>query len=311
MVFGAASLLATAKAALRNAVPKPSVQWLNLYRIHFHDFLLAPPVLVFQMGKVGSQTVRISLIRSGHLRGPVYSPHFLSKEGIESALQYHLRLPTPYVPFHLKRSILLRRKFLRYKDRTSWKIISLVRDPIAREVSDFFTNAPSVHPEMYTASGRLNLCDALCCLVDTLHAFEASSDYLCTWFDKEMKTVSGIDVYDYPFDHESGYTIIDKGNISLLLLRLENLNDIFEQAARQFFRLEADFLLIRSNSSSNHPYSEIYNDLLSKIVVPKETCERIYSSRFAKHFYSLKMRQAFMEKWSRELRTSASTPRRV
>lgn len=187
------------KAHLHRLIPREYIERFNLFKIYFHDFLSVPPILMYQMGKVGSQTVRMSLIRSGLLSAAIYSPHFLSKEGIESALRYHLDLQTPYVPFHLRRSMLLRRKITRYKDRTTWKVISLVRDPISRELSDFFTNVREFHPELIAPTGEPNLDTSVSFLLSSLRAFEESSDYVCNWFDKEMKIVFDIDVYNYPF----------------------------------------------------------------------------------------------------------------
>ena len=76
---------------------------------YLRDFDANPPIIVYQMGKVGSSTVYRSLVNS-YLKNPVYQVHFLSDEGIRNAEEYFLCLDLPIRVEHIERSKLLRKK---------------------------------------------------------------------------------------------------------------------------------------------------------------------------------------------------------
>lgn len=46
------------------------------------------PILVYQMGKVGSSTI-VNTLKSSNINNPVYHIHFLSSEGIYSIENYY------------------------------------------------------------------------------------------------------------------------------------------------------------------------------------------------------------------------------
>src|SRR5215211_4864638 len=105
-------------------------------------FMHPDPIIVHQMGKVGSKTVELSLRKAYEALGievPIYHTHILN--GFELVRQYvlqeqHLQNSADQLAtLHHGESV---RKLIDKNPAQHWNIISLVRDPIARNISAFF-----------------------------------------------------------------------------------------------------------------------------------------------------------------------------
>jgi hypothetical protein len=258
----------------------------------------SPPIVIYQMGKVGSSTVYRSLANV-KLSGPIYHVHFLSQEGIDNAERYFLSLQTPQVPEHIERSRQLRKRLDRGKD-TQWKIITLVREPAARDISDLFQNVDSYWPELLDEEGKVRTNEALEFLQGRFLEYDETTNYTCTWFDRELKEVFNIDVYGTPFDHDRGYTIIPGQGAEVLILRLEDLGCSFGRAMSDFLGLDPGLEILSANVGEEKRHSAAYAYMLENITIPRAVCERIYASRYARHFYTESMRRDLVQRWSRE-----------
>jgi hypothetical protein len=201
-------------------------------------------------------------------------------------------------PAHLKASKRLLDKIER-SPGLEVKVITLVREPIARDISDFFQNIRR-HPRLVDTGGEICRLAAMEHLLQRFRAFDESTDYACNWFDRELKQVFGVDVYAHPFSYKEGYTILTEGNVSVLLLRLEDLDRCFSQAIGAFLGLERALSPAQSNLRARAEHAEAYRYVLDNIAVPRPVCVRIYSSRHAKHFYSKDARDKLISRWSRE-----------
>ena len=58
------------------------------------------------------------------------------------------------------------------------------------------------------------------------------------WIDVEIKSPFNIDVFDKNYDEQKGYMIIEHENVSLLVIKLEKLNECFKVAFSEFFGKE-------------------------------------------------------------------------
>lgn len=130
------------------------------------------------------------------------------------------------MPYNIKYNRLLRRKIDNCKN-VKWKIITLVREPIAKEISTLFQVGAKVNRNLIDETGEFDVSLVLKYFNDRFDKFDESIDNANLWFDKEIRRVFNVDVYEYPFDQEKGYTMIHEKNIDLLILRLENLDNIF------------------------------------------------------------------------------------
>jgi hypothetical protein len=269
-------------------------------KIKLQDFRTTPPILIYQMSKVGSSTVTRSLkyIDSSQ---PVYSIHQLSHEGIKLAEERFRSVGNTDIPDVLKLSKVLRKKI----DRNGgiqgipWKVITLVRDPIALNISVLFQNPKQHQPHLIDENNQFKTQEAMEKLQSNFKRFSDKS-LMVTWFDREIKTVFGIDIYAYPFNKEAGYIILRQDNVELLVMRLEDLNRCGDKALSKFLHLTSPFQLLSANISQEKEFSEEYQFIKENILIPRNICENVYSTRLVRHFYSETEIEQFIKKWSKE-----------
>lgn len=266
-------------------------------KLCLQNFERHAPILIYQMGKVGSTAVVHSLKRA-HINREVYHVHFLSSMGIQEAERYHRQVGKLQTPYHIRFSKILSRKIAKSKSKVQWKIITLVRDPIAWEVSNFFQNMENYYPELINAQGQLDCEASLSLLRKKIADYDGATSYIATWFDKELKSVFGVDVYAHTFDMDKGFVAIQEGNISVLVMRLEDLDRNFSLAIASFLALDTPIPMVRSNIASDKKYADEYSYVLENLRIPEDVCTNIYASRYANHFYSQHMKQAFIQRWS-------------
>lgn len=268
----------------------------EMLEFYVRDFDANPPIVIYQMGKVGSSSVYRSLSNS-RLPNPVYQVHFLSEKGIREAEQYFLTLEMPVTAQHIKRSKLLRKAMVKRQERGKrWKIITLVREPIGRDISDFFENVHKYYPYLIDEPGKIKREESIRHLQEIFMNYDPATDYACTWFDCELRNAFDIDVYNHPFNHADGFTIIRDKGIDLLILRLEDINRCFSKALTEF--LEEPVSMAKANISATKPYWDDYKWVKENIVLPRYVCSLIYSTKYATHFYNERMRIQFIEKYS-------------
>lgn len=248
------------------------------------------PILVYQVGKVGSSTVYMSL-RAALPRRFVFHIHYLSPD---SLVKYSSRMKETFltggaIPEHLLESSYLRQKINTGDDPAQWKIVTLVRDPIAIILSGFFFRkfANSRH----TAS--MNLAED----INAFLSSEYSIQWILDWLDVELKTVFGVDVYQDDFPHEQGYRVYYQTcKPDVLVLRLEGLDRCSKDAFADFLEIE-NFEPVQTNRAGKSSYSDVYQDFIETACIPGALLDQVYDSKYARHFYSGEERLAFKSKW--------------
>ena len=277
------------RALIRIVLPQ---RWQVRLKLALQDFDRTPPILIYQMGKVGSAAVYESL-RKANIPNPIYHVHLLSYSNLDEVEHYLKKVGSKTDIISLRYWRAIRRKLDRTK--TTKYLISLVRDPVAREISNVFQNM-HFHKDLKTDTGGVNIEKTVNHLYEYFANYDEKTDYVCTWFDKEILDSFNIDVYASPFDQSRAYSIIGNDQAKLLLLRMENLSEVFSEAMQEFMGLSVQ--LVRSNESSSKEYYEAYKTVSKRIILPKETCEKIYSTRFFRHFYSDELRSEYTKKWT-------------
>jgi hypothetical protein len=118
-----------------------------------------------------------------------------------------------------------------------------------------------------------------------------------TWFDAELKTTLGVDVYQHPFPREQGFYAIEVDNVKLLVLKCELEDEVKARAISDFLQLD-QFRLIRSNVSSHRSHARQYDEFKRRIRLPPWLLDEMYESKFARFFYTDQERAEFRRRWS-------------
>jgi putative capsular polysaccharide synthesis protein len=265
------------------------------YRQVFPRYGVRDPILVFQMGKVGSSTVYESLLAL-HLNVPVYHCHLLNNL---DAIETEVRRAYPN-PEETLRELANGRRLRKEIDGGRWKrwnIISLVREPVGRNVSAFFQNLTELIPDAAARAANHSLGSG-----EILQTFlqRYSHGAPAHWFDSQLKAVFGVDVFASAFPFEAGYQIYQGARARVLVMRLENLNDCLSLAVRDHLGI-APFAPIQANVGENKEYGDLYREFKGA-GLPRDYVQQMYSTRFARHFYSPAELERFSTNWTGQVR---------
>lgn len=243
-----------------------------------------PPVVVFSMGKVASTAIYRSL--AGVAPGPVLKVHSLRPDRLAAMEAGYRRTDARALPRHLLHAWHL-------ADRpptpaAPWAVVTMVRDPIQRSVSDFFQSG-----------GRLGRLDRPT-TVERLHRFVEREGVPRTldWFDQELGPTLGIDVLEHPFDPAVGHAVVETPSVRLLVLRQESL-DSAPGALGRFLGLGHDVDIVADNMGAAKPYAAAYTEATDQLRFDDQVLDLAYESTWAKHFYSPAERQALRARWGR------------
>ena len=254
------------------------------------------PVLLLQMGKVGSKSVQAGL-EALHLERPVYHSHFLSEERTAQTEQQRRKF------FRTERHAYLVRPWLNqfllgtYRNdpqQRTWKLVTLTREPVGRNISAFFENLDVVEREAgreYEISSDYYGIEPTIVSVDDIPKltelfFErATHDSPLRFFDREIRDIFGIDVIRDGFDIDKGYQIYKNGRVELLVIRLENLVEVVGPAFREFLDIE-DFQLINSNIGGRKIYAPLYDAFKKQVAIGSDYATGLYESDYMQTFYT-------------------------
>ncbi len=262
------------------------------------DFRGDHPVVVYQMGKVGSSTVVASL-HALDLKRPIYHVHTLISERIRDRRRKYEKMFRNGSPMELRRashlfaSQYLSKRIKRGAFGQRWKVITLVRDPIAMNVSSFFQIIDYFIPRFFSRyeTGQLQVEDAIEIFLENY-----GHDAPLGWFDIELKSTFGIDVFATPFLASKGYTTYRGTNVDALVLRLESINTSAEPAFKEFLDIE-NFRLVQANVADDKNYFAAYKAFKQKLILPQAYLDKIYDSKLARHFYTEEELTGFRRKW--------------
>lgn len=239
--------------------------------------------LVYSMGKVGSTTVYDTLRE--HVRAlPVAHAHFLSDYWVKG------QIPSLHRSFHRNIGVARRvRKRLASFPEHRVKIVTLVRDPLARELSDVFENWKGLFP--------IRRIDDL--TYDMVASYLDGHDhaYALGWFDTEFRNWTSLDIYAQAFDRERGYCIYRDDRFDVLVLKLEQLGSCLPEAMGEFAGIEIAGVK-RSNPGETKAGRSLHEDLRRTYRPTREKLGKLYGSKLVTHFYSDAEIVAFKQRWS-------------
>lgn len=254
-----------------------------------------PAVLVYQMAKVGSKTV-LHTVRRSRPGVPVFHVHALTRDGMQSLERFYRWSRVPALPGagHLLVSRFLEGQMQRGLTPGRWKVITLVRDPIARNMSLLFHLGKRLLPDFAQRCDAGTL-DPVAIFDRFSAAFPGQVDCM-RWFDDELRRVFGVDVFETPFDREAGYQVYPGPLADVLVIKTEALDRVGEDALRSFLGL-AQVRWKRTNIRARKMHGERYTHLLRTIALDQEYVERCYGTTAVRHFYSPAELKQMRFKW--------------
>ena len=238
---------------------------------------ILPAILVYQPGKVGSMTVCNTLSREGLNAIHIHNICFFGDESTETAVEEEA---SAFFKKHLRAE--------------GCKVITLVRDPVARLLSLFMQGFSN---DVYISYHFDSECSLAAKASEYIVEYLDNNDEFA-WFDLELKEATGIDIYQYPFDKENGYAWIKEGNIEILVLTLEKLNENVEVLGE--FVGKPGIKLQNANVGDDKQYKYIYEGLKKDIRIPVRVMESQYKNNpQLDHFYTEEEKERFLQKWSK------------
>lgn len=249
----------------------------------YQKYLCVHPdaIWIYQPAKVGSMTLRSTFLQEGIDAIHIHRIRHMLMLGVGT--QDYIKYPE----YGLTETVSEMKK-----RKKPLKMIVNIREPIARALSNFmqlfsndfllyYNNDDGMEENAYKYIEKV-----------------LKDDYEFTWwFDEELKAVTGIDVYEYPFDRERGCELIKEDGIEILLLKMEQMDEneevIGEFVGKPGLRLRND------NVGSQRKYRYIYEVLKKKISLPEDLVKEQYNSRRFKHFYTEEETDRFMKRWIR------------
>lgn len=234
------------------------------------------------MGKVGSTSLENSIPFSIHLHR-LYNIHH--KHSFYSPRRKSLLHKILGSCFDTMRRTAIRR-------RKKIKIITLVRNLYDRNVSAFFQNFAFWIVQYSSKVTEETRKDSTSFVYEV---FENIFDhnYAFTWFDKELKKFTGIDIFEHEFNKQRGWQRIQKGKYDILVVKLEALGTACE-AIEDFAGVKLK--LNHSNLSGYKWYASLYKDFKNNYIPSEEYLHKIYQSKISKHFYTEEETNDFRQK---------------
>ena len=270
------------------------------------------PILILQMGKVGSKSIQAGLEAASRGR-PIYHAHFLSVERTARTEQQRKKFFRTARQSYLQRPWLnqfLLNAYRNGKAKGRWKIVTLTREPVGRNISAFFENLhvmPLEGASKFVISSDYYEIEPLEVAVDDIDTLRelflsrATHDSPLKFFDREIKDIFGIDVLATGFSRDEGYQVYAGERADLLVIRLESLAACASKAFSEFLGIE-QFKVIDSNIGARKDYAPLYKAFKRGVAISPGYADRLYDSEYMRTFYSEDEIVAFRNEWLEDAR---------
>lgn len=237
-------------------------------------------ILVHSMGKVGSTTI-LETLRNYDLPAGIFQTHFLFPQDIRELCQGY---PFYNIPGHLVASRIVSSFIHEKSGPIRWKVITLTRDPVLRNMAAFFQNIDRYFPGFFNRykNGEITI-ESLC---DYFVQHYNQKHIINNWFDRNIKSVFGIDIFERPFPKEKGYEIYynEIDNVSLMVIKLEHLNHCHKAAFKDFLGIDG-IEMKNANIGDKKEYQNIYRAFKQNINLSKDYIRDCYSAKYVQHLY--------------------------
>jgi hypothetical protein len=236
-----------------------------------------PPVIVYQMAKVGSSTITRALRDIDGLN--VFQVHFMHPDNLRR-LRTGLRKRERWLA-RFQSDMDIRGRILfkgLIKSGLKAKIITLVREPIGRNCSFYFHNLDFLWA---TDDAHENV--ELSRLVSEFH--NKFDHHGCLrWFDSEFKPVLGVDIYEHEFPRDAGYLRIKTERYDILIMRSDLADSSKAKCIEELLGIEG-LSLTPKNVGSEKPYAVTYRKFLDALELTEAYVNDMLDSKYTRHFF--------------------------
>ena len=270
----------------------------NIYfRFYFRKRKKGVPIFVYQMGRVGSRTV-VDTLNSQNISRPIFHIHYLRRDGLDFLREKAEFMERAYPGKAFWAGLFLRENLDKY-DFNYIDIIVLTRDPVARNLSAFFHSMDFWYPQLRNYSDKNEFSEEIYSQIKTVFLEHYNHERPLQWFDQELKEVFGINVFQEKFPTHHGYQIYQHSQARVLVIKLERLNEVYRQALKAFLDLDfTNISLAKANVSDSKSYNQLYQKFINWLRLPKKYLDRMYSSQYARHFYTREEISIFRKRWT-------------
>lgn len=246
-----------------------------------------PPLVVHQMGKVASTSVSLSLAKDCQF--DVFHTHRLNRASLDVRLQFHSRTNTPVPQVDQAAEFLIKNYLTQGKKIL---VVSLVREPIARNISAYFENL-----DLTWGVKEAHIKVPMQQLVDR---FVERYDHEIPnkWFDDEVRVPLGLDVYRIPFPHEQGFVFLSNNAASMLVMK-HDLDDALKGQALGLLLKTGPITVKRANEGRHKKYGDTYDMFRKSIHLSEDFVSKVLESRYARHFFTSEERDRAFRRWTK------------
>jgi hypothetical protein len=235
--------------------------------------------VVYTMGKVASSAVYRAVADA---RLPCFHIHTLAVESLQRTAKSRLEGGN-FPPPHVSVSMGYREGLFTRPQRCLY--ISLVRDPIARNLSAFFETLHERPEEIRECTDPDELFQHFMNLYD--HTIPLS------WFDREFRDQLGVDVYAEGFDKQKKFKWLKAKRT--VIFRTDCPDEVKGEVLSEI--LDREIVVRRGNDGDDKEYADLYKGVKGKARYSRDFVKTAFSSRFARHFWTVPERDAMIAKW--------------
>ena len=242
-------------------------------------------VLIYQMGKVASSSIKLTLSSFNEL--DVIHTHHLSYSNTRALnsrktdLGWHKLSNNPQEIKELFNAICKEKQV---------KIITLVREPISRNISAFFQTIEHI-------TGVKNIYSQAS-VNELVHVFlkQYPHEVPLYWFENEFYKSLDVNIYNYSFPKNTGAQIIKKGKFEILVMH-HNLVDATKKEYLEKLLNIKNIIIKNKNISTEKPYNDVYKSFINNIKIPKNYLLKMLNSKYVQHFYTKQEIDLIYNKW--------------
>jgi hypothetical protein len=271
------------------------------------------PLLVYQMGKVASHSIRIGLERLVP-GAEIYHVHNLNEPRL-AAFEAECRADPAVAARQAQQlaEVAQQRAFRERicRDGRRWHTVSVAREPVAHLVSSIFQSLDFFLARI--GAGDLDFAaqrDAITAYISDVLGrglpgsaayaaqplFERALTTALTWFDEELRPATGFDMLVDPFPWREGFAIRRHDTANVLVLRFEDLPATASRGVEAWLD-KPRFELASANRTHEKPSGRLYDAVVSSLRLPPALLEQLYATRYARAFYTEEERRALAARW--------------